>query len=263
MAQAKTWSFTTMAPPPLGENFTSGVLPAGWTVVDNARTGAVWRFDNPKPRTNATGGTGGFAIADSDYVGTVNMDTELRSPSHDLTGFTSVTLGFKTDFFYYSGETADVDVSANGATGPWTNVWRKTASYRGPKAEQIDITALAAGKANVMVRFHYYNANFDWYWEVDDVLIGGTQASPVRLLSPAPVGYPAIQAAYDSAPGGSIIQALAATFTENLDFARDISVALKGGFDTVYTANDGTYSVLTGNLRLRGGTVKVENLRFR
>ena len=30
----------------------------------------------------------------------------------------------------------------------------------------------AAGKAQVQVRFHYYDASYEWWWEVDNVLIG-------------------------------------------------------------------------------------------
>jgi hypothetical protein len=160
----------------LFESFDGTTTPAGWTVIDNASTGAVWAFDDPGGRGNMTGGTGNFAIADSDIAGTVNMDTELRTPVLDFSGLTTVNLVFKTDFYWYSGslsEVADVDVSVNGAAGPWNNVWRKQgASYRGPHTETIDISALAAGQANVMVRFHYYNANWELWWQVDDVMVG-------------------------------------------------------------------------------------------
>jgi PKD repeat protein len=100
------------------------------------------------------------------------MDTELRTPAINFSTYAVVTLEFKTFYNSYSGvEVCDVDVSANGAAGPWTNVWTKTADY-GPATETIDISAVAAGQANVMVRFHYYNAYWDWYWLVDDVIIG-------------------------------------------------------------------------------------------
>jgi len=162
----------------LDESFESG-LPSGWSIQDNENSGAVWRFDDPKPRGNVTGGSGHFAIVDSDYEGHVNMDTELRTPIINASGMSAVILEFKTDFDYYEGgndEIADVDVSINGPSGPWTNVWRKTgADYLGPKTEIIDITSIAAGKSNVMVRFHYYNANYEWWWQIDDVYISGTE----------------------------------------------------------------------------------------
>jgi YD repeat-containing protein len=177
------------APPPppsasarveIDKDFEDG-LPAGWTVTDNARTGATWRFNDMAGRGNLTGGTGNFAIADSDHEGNVTMDTELRTPAMDLSSQSNVILQFKTDFRYYSGggnEVADVDVSVNGAAEPWTNVWRKTGGdYRGPHTESINISAIAAGQNNVMIRFHYYNAKYDWWWQVDDVVIGSLAAT--------------------------------------------------------------------------------------
>jgi hypothetical protein len=161
----------------IDESFDSGTLPLDWSVIDNVGQGYVWRFDNPGGRTNFTGGTGSFAIADSDNAGSFLMDTELRTVVMDMTNIAGVILQFKTDFYYYAGggtEVADVDVSVNGASGPWTNVWTKSgADYRGPQTESIDITSEAAGQGTVMIRFRYYNANYDWWWQVDDVLLEG------------------------------------------------------------------------------------------
>ena len=41
---------------------------AGWTVVDNKGNGQVWQFNDPGNRGNLTGGSGKFAIVDSDCV---------------------------------------------------------------------------------------------------------------------------------------------------------------------------------------------------
>jgi hypothetical protein len=154
----------------ISTDFTAG-LPAGWSITDNAGYGAVWRFDDPKPRGNLTGGTGVFAIADSDYEGYKDMDTELRTPAKDMSPMENVTLEFKTDFKHYQSEIADVDVSVNGG-GNWTNVWRKSGvDYNG--SVSIDISSIAAGQSSVIVRFHYYNANWDWWWQIDDVKLGG------------------------------------------------------------------------------------------
>jgi hypothetical protein len=162
------------------ESFDEAVAPAGWTVVDNADTGAVWRFNDPGGRGNNSGGAGSFAIADSDHEGYLSMDTALKSPSVDLTDLDSPTLEFKYDFYWYSSggdEVADVDVSVGGGT--WTNVWNRSgASDRGPKTAQVDISSLAAGESDVVVRFHYYGADYDWYWQVDDVLVGRQHCYP-------------------------------------------------------------------------------------
>ncbi|HET89731.1 MAG TPA: hypothetical protein ENN99_03185, partial [Chloroflexi bacterium] len=156
------------------ERFETGDVPAGWTVVDNVGNGQVWAFDDPGGNGNQTGGSGGFAVVDSDAYGSSGFqDTELRSPSLDFSGETSVILEFDTDYYTYTGaDYADVDVSTDGGVS-WTNVWRKHgANYRGPAHETIDISALAAGQPDVMVRFYYYNAAWEWWWQVDNVSLG-------------------------------------------------------------------------------------------
>lgn len=157
----------------VSEAFGSGVLPTDWSV---SGTVASWRFNNPGNRTNQTGGSGGMAIADSDYFGAgVSMNTELRTPPMDLSSLPTVTLRFKTHLFYYElgggAEVADVDVSADGGSS-WVNVWRRMADVNGPSTQEIDISAQAAGQSQVMVRFHFYNAVYDGWWQVDDVQLG-------------------------------------------------------------------------------------------
>jgi endonuclease/exonuclease/phosphatase family metal-dependent hydrolase len=153
--------------------FTNG-LPSGWTVIANADSRAKWRFDDPLFRGNQTGGDGLFAIADSGAINKT-MDTELRTPSLNLANVVYAELEFKTDFRWYSGslsEKADVDVSVNGSAGPWSNVWRQTgADYRGPATVLLNLTSRLAGRTNVMIRFRYYNARLEYYWEVDDVVV--------------------------------------------------------------------------------------------
>jgi hypothetical protein len=170
----------------LSEDFEGSA--AGWTIIDNNGRNVNWSFNNPENRTNYTGGGGNFAIADSDHYGNKDMDTELRTPLLDLSSATTASLEFKTDFYTYTmngtNETADVDVSVNGETGPWTTIWQKTSDYFGPVTEVIDISSIAAGQANVMVRFHYYNAKNDWWWQIDDVIISiGTTIMQYRLTT--------------------------------------------------------------------------------
>ncbi len=156
----------------LKEEFNSGLLPSGWTLVDNAGTGAVWTFDDPGSRGNLTGGKGQFADANSDAAGSIAMNTELRTPLLDFSGFSELALEFKYDWNEFSGnEIADVDISVNGNAGPWTNLWRNSSGDdRGPKTATIDLSAYG-GQNNVMLRFHYYGAFWDWWWQVDDVII--------------------------------------------------------------------------------------------
>jgi hypothetical protein len=159
----------------LNESFSQTTLPSGWSNIDNIAAHnpkQAWRFDDPGAETNLTGGSGGFAILDSDYYGeNQSQDAELRTPVLNLSGKPTVELQFDTDFRRFSGEVADVDVQVNG--GAWTNVWKKTgASYRGPKHEVVNISAMAGNQASVIIRFRYSGATWAWWWELDNVRVG-------------------------------------------------------------------------------------------
>ncbi|MEJ5308969.1 MAG: carboxypeptidase regulatory-like domain-containing protein [Anaerolineae bacterium] len=209
------------------ESFNAAVLPSAWSLVDNAGTGVVWRFDDPKPRGNLTGGTGPFAIIDSDYAGAKNVDTVLRSPALDLSALTTVMLEFKYDFRWYSyglNEVADVDVSNNGGA-TWTNVWRRSgANDRGPKTARVNISALAAGRPDVQVRFHYYTANYEWWWQVDDVFVGTIACVPMS-------GGLVVGEITDANTGAAV----AAAVTNDAGYATTASTTSSPGAGAFYT----------------------------
>lgn len=160
----------------LTQPFASNTVPATWSVrANNTSSNALWRFDDPGSRGNLTGGTGNFAIIDSSFLGNVTIDTDLRSPVLNLADALAVELEFKSDFRWRSSglsESANVDISTNGAAGPWSNVWRRaSASARGPSTNRLDLTTLTAGRTNVMIRFRYANARSEHWWQIDDVVI--------------------------------------------------------------------------------------------
>jgi len=150
----------------------SAEIPAGWSIVTTGRSAIAWRFDDPVFRGNRTGGTGSFAIAESSLSSrNLNMDTQLRTPVFNLGNIVRAEITFRTYFDYRStrsNEVADVDISLNGASGPWTNLWRRAQDTSGTFV--LDLTAYA-GSTNVMVRFHYYNAYQEFYWQIDDVVL--------------------------------------------------------------------------------------------
>lgn len=157
------------------DDFSAGL--AQWTVIDGG-TGsgpaATWTTDNPGGRELSL--TEPFAIADSDELGSgYVMDEELISPEIDCAGFEVLRLEFKHDFSYYSGggdEQCDVDIRSS-LTGDWVNI----ANYRGASASGsvvLDITQYAADQSDVQVRFHHWDASYDWWWAVDDVAIVGS-----------------------------------------------------------------------------------------
>lgn len=164
--------------PMLHETFDTTNTPAGWSIVNHNAGPATWAFNDPGNRGNLTGGSGGFAIMDSDKAGSGKTeDTSLVTPVLDLSGTSSPYLRFNSDYRGFSNGFADIDVSTDaGAT--WTNVWHQTStSRRGPLQELVSLPGLA-GAATAQVRFHY-KGTFAWWWEVDNVELVDRACLPV------------------------------------------------------------------------------------
>jgi hypothetical protein len=159
------------------QSFDSTSTPAGWTVTNAANTVGGWAFDDPGARGNLTGGSGGFAIVDSDHYGAGNsQDTILASPVTDLSGNSAPSLAFDTYYKPYGSSVADVDLSVDGGA-TWTNVWHYTTTGVSGQHENIALPQ-AAGKSAVQARFHY-TGTWAYYWEVDNVLLGSSSCDPV------------------------------------------------------------------------------------
>nr|WP_240742035.1 S8 family serine peptidase [Micromonospora zingiberis] len=164
-------------PPLLTQSFDGTSAPSGWTVTNRTASGG-WVFNDPRSRGNLTGGSGGFAIIDSDALGSGNtQDTDLISPPLELSGSAAPVLRFRSDWRAVGvSDTADIDVSTDaGAT--WTNVWHQTASRRGPRVEEVPLTP-AANAESALVRFRF-KGTFAWWWQVDDVELVNRECTPV------------------------------------------------------------------------------------
>ena len=73
---------------------------------------------------------------------------------------------------HYQLESCDVHMRA-GPRAEWTIV----ESYSGESTAgkvSLDVSTLAAGKADVQVRFRYCRANWEWHWAIDNVTVIGT-----------------------------------------------------------------------------------------
>ena len=172
----------------------AAVLAAGWLINDNSATAECdWTITNPGTRALPLGAAGKFMVADDDFGSPDDADTneELISPAIDLTAAATAWLHFAT--FSEPNDDGDtinnVDVSIDGGAN-WTTVWSSASpaigtatvddgvggfieGNAGGRSTPVDvnITALAAGKTNVKLRFHHQNATDDWFWIVDNVVI--------------------------------------------------------------------------------------------
>ena len=72
----------------------------------------------------------------------------------------------------------------------------------------------------------------------------------------------ALQSGYDAAADNKKIEMQAATFIEDLDLARNISVMLQGGYECGYLSNPG-WTTVHGRLTITDGSVTLENVRIR
>ncbi len=163
--------------PPLAlyEGFEEGI-PWDWNVIDNAGS-CVWTINDPLSIPNYTGGEGYTATADSATCGpdTVLMDTEMHTPSIDLSAVDEAWLMFRADFYPYTdefGEPLDhawLDVSTNGGT-TWEALLDIDYPVWGPATIFQNLSAYA-GEPDVMLRFRYMAQGWHAWWQVDDVSV--------------------------------------------------------------------------------------------
>lgn len=138
-----------------------------WEIVDGNGDGATWTVDNPGGRSSSLMDSR-FMIADSDHYGTVDMDEELISETIDVTGYTGVFLRFASNFVVWSEEICDVDVKRNGGD------WETMLTISGDSQEAIiDVDLAQDDLTSLQLRFHYYNANYEYYWMIDNIQVMG------------------------------------------------------------------------------------------
>jgi hypothetical protein len=159
------------------EPFDGTTTPTGWKVVDNNADGGGWEFDDPNNRSNLTGGTGGFAIVDSDFLGPAKtQDTDLLSPTHDLSKATVPELSFDTDYEAFPEQSGEVDVSTDGGK-TWNSVWSAAANT---VTGHVSIALpQAAKKSQVQLKFHF-TGNYGEWWELDNVFVGNRVYTPIH-----------------------------------------------------------------------------------
>ncbi|MEU4365562.1 S8 family serine peptidase [Promicromonospora sp. NPDC023987] len=153
------------------EEFESGGVPEGWTVEDLAGTEQVWTFDDAFEASNMTGGEGLFAEVNSDGYGEDGtQDTTLTSPSYDLTGLDTPLLTFDQSYGALD-DFADVDLSVDGGE-TWETVLHQTSDALG---RAVVTLPGASGESDVRIRFHYGDAAFGLWWQVDNVSVGSCE----------------------------------------------------------------------------------------
>jgi hypothetical protein len=160
----------------LSEDFSSGAVPAGWTVTP-LNGGVNWQVRNA-PIFNSPS-AGHYAVFDrfelgSGVSGTLH-EAVLVTPSLDCSGRSSVHINFHHYWFGVESTNGYLEVSNNGGAS-----WNIVATYESvthgslaaPEDVTFDLTAWAANESDVQVRFRYIdNQLLGRFWYIDDVTI--------------------------------------------------------------------------------------------
>ncbi len=142
-----------------------------WSITYESSADYTWQIVTD--RGGETLGNDSFLLIDSDEAGSgVSFNDIAETPLIDVSNYETVTIEFDQYFRKYQAEIADVDFW-NGTE--WTNI----ASYSGsdvgtwasPNHFSYQITN--EGYSQVKFRFHYYDADYDWYWAIDNLVITG------------------------------------------------------------------------------------------
>lgn len=170
--------------PILNENFNDATN--SWTVVNNGGNPlAMWTlrpdgYNEPLGVIHSNDASQ-FYHADTDtgsVAGVLVGNTFLTSPAFSTVGYNDASLSFWHTYNFFSGDSGTVQISTNGTT--WTNLAVYTTdqgSYTGFVNVNIPLIAYL-GQPTVYIRF-WYNANYDWSWSVDNVLVSGSASSAV------------------------------------------------------------------------------------
>ncbi len=179
----------------IDEDFNAG-LPTGWTVDSSGAVSWGISGDAANEASNWTGGSGSAASASSDAAGIGAYDASLITTSFSLENFSSASLDFLVNYQALgqapTADNFDVDVSLDGGAS-WVTAlaFDDDAPVGGLFVEDgvavnLDLSAYL-GESDVTLRFHYYNPDpqaFDWYAQVDDVLVAGNFMTPGTVAEP-------------------------------------------------------------------------------
>ncbi|MEI6433813.1 MAG: T9SS type A sorting domain-containing protein [Bacteroidota bacterium] len=159
---------------PFYEDFATTFIPNCWTQADYQANGQIWQF-GVITGTAPPALTGNYAFLNSDNYGAgYAQNADLISPPFDLSGYSTVNLGFHHYFRSWPGSSAVLSFSIdNGAT--WTAIQTFTVSTANPEIFSQDIAGVA-GHSLVKFKWNYTGA-YGYYWAIDDISITGVMTN--------------------------------------------------------------------------------------
>ena len=187
-----------------GDNTEAGEA-ATWFAGNACKSALYWQPDLYLP----------FATVDSNCAGELaTQDEELITPAYDLSFAGSVYLSYDNHFVCwgddydedpdYCHEYGDIDVRSSLTNNQWVNVERydydvPLDSDGTPVRENINISTYAAGATDVQIRFHYYDACWDMFWALDNIVLSYSDSTSCYMNRCCPsMTTPSITNIYDN-----------------------------------------------------------------
>ncbi|MCK4757204.1 MAG: choice-of-anchor J domain-containing protein, partial [Thermoplasmata archaeon] len=155
-----------------------GALPTDWDNTDfdagGGNAAEAWWHTTTATEYSISGAGDYAMVSDSDNTGSgYDMWAWLKTPTFDSSGYTTVTLEFEHNYDWFGEidpEGVYVYVASDGSVDAGdTEVYYHVGSDTSGIL-QLDITAACGGSSNVQIGW-YYDANFDYYWAIDDVFV--------------------------------------------------------------------------------------------
>ena len=165
---------------PFSEDFdAAATLPEFWEIVDHQGNGQVWQFGTISGALSGT--SGNYAYLNSDDYGSNNsQNTDLITPTIDMSNYDDITLSF-THYFRQYLDVSSVTLSYSIDDGEsWTTIQTWTETITNPTYFDQTIPQIA-GQSQVRFKWNY-TGTWGWYWCVDDIHISGSES--LELLPP-------------------------------------------------------------------------------
>jgi len=219
---------------------------------------APWEIVSTQPANLSTQGfpiiasTSGapFALINSDLFASGTQDDYLIvKVGTCLTSATGVVLSWQ-QYFRRFQETHRVEVSNDSIT--WTSVYNSVGTVpvnttiANPTTVSANITSIAAGQANVWVRFHYVGA-WDWFWAVDNITLVEPPANDL-ILEDYAVGFQDLLGFYGQIPISQLNDSLSTSgavynFGTNTQTTARFNTRINRGATTLFNNNTPNFTI--------------------
>lgn len=245
------WS-QTFAAPATGVTFVRGAGAGGGSTTWELLSAQPANLSSQNfPAIASTSGAP-FALINSDlFPNGTQDDYMIIKAGVSLTNTPRVVLSWQQYFRRYQ-ETHKVEVSNDSTV--WTEVYNSATTIpvnttiANPTTVSVNITSIAAGQANVWIRFHYVGV-WDWFWAVDDVSLVEQQGNDL-ILEDYAVGFQDLLGFYGQMPASQLTDSLSTSgaihnFGFNTQSTARFNTRVTQGTTTLFNNNTANFTILS------------------